>query len=426
MGYALFRLGQPAEAIGWYRKAIDLAPDLASPYEGMGAAQMALRNWNAAEASYKFAAARDPNNPAIWQALGDAAGEQDKASEAIADYRKAQEQGASNAALYRSLGWQLSKTGRYAEAEQALLEATRLDPRDANALVSLGAVLERQGRTAEAKRAWQRAVEADPDGPSAAMARQNLAAFERPVVAPAASGATPLAAPAAAPATPVPVASEPAAPPSASKLVPPPGSTAGDRPKATVAIGDFQVKAATAGQYVGDGLREMLVTALFGNGNFIVVERMDLKGLAAEQALSRSRLARPDGALPEGQMDIAEIMVYGAVTEFEPETRGGGLTLGMPNVPMTLGLQGKSAHMAVDVRVVDVATGRVLATTRIVGEAHSVGATIGANISARGVTMPATLGAYANTPMEQAIRETIEKATAYVVTSTPPQYFRHR
>ena len=124
-------------------------------------------------------------------------------------------------------------------------------------------------------------------------------------------------------------------------------------------------------------------------------------------------------------MDVADVMVYGAVTEFEPEVRGGGLSLGMPNVPLTLGMQSKSAHMAIDVRLVDVASGRVLATGRVVGEASSTQATLGANISARGVTMPATLGGFQNTPMEQAIRECIEKATAYVVGSTPPSYFHH-
>jgi curli biogenesis system outer membrane secretion channel CsgG len=195
--------------------------------------------------------------------------------------------------------------------------------------------------------------------------------------------------------------------------------------KAAIAIGDFQVKAANAGQYVGDGLREMLLTALHGSGRFVVVERMDVKGLAAEQALSRSRMARPGDSVPEGQMDVADVMVYGAVTEFEPEVRGGGLSIGMPNVPLTLGMQAKSAHMAIDIRLVDVATGRVLATGRVAGAAQSTQATIGANLRTRGFNMPATLGGFSNTPMEQAIRECIEKATGYIVQSMPTAYFHH-
>jgi hypothetical protein len=67
----------------------------------------------------------------------------------------------------------------------------------------------------------------------------------------------------------------------------------------------------------------------------------------------------------------------------------------------------------------------VLATGRVVGEARAMQATLGANIKARGVTMPATLGTFQNTPMEQAIRECIEKAAAYVVGNAPPSYFHH-
>jgi curli biogenesis system outer membrane secretion channel CsgG len=221
-----------------------------------------------------------------------------------------------------------------------------------------------------------------------------------------------------------PVAARAEALPPADRL-PQPGLQQGGAPKAAIIVGDFQVRAANAGQQIGDGLREMLVTALHNSGRFVVVERMDLRGLAAEQALSRSRMARPGDSIPEGQMEIADVAMYGAVTEFEPEVRGGGLAVGMGNIPLTLGVQTKSAHMAIDVRLVDVASGRILATGRVAGEARAAAATIGANISARGVNMPATLTSFQNTPMEQAIRECIEKATAYAAGNTSPAYFHH-
>jgi hypothetical protein len=68
----------------------------------------------------------------------------------------------------------------------------------------------------------------------------------------------------------------------------------------------------------------------------------------------------------------------------------------------------------------------VLATSRLAGEARSTQVSVGTTISARGTNFPATLGGFQNTPMEQAIRDCIEKATTYVATSTPPPYFRHR
>lgn len=459
LGYCHGRLGDHGAAIAAYQRAADLAPEAASAYAGAAASYAAQRNWPKAEEFYRLAVSRDPGDRASWQALGDAAAEQGKSTAAIAAYRKAQELGPASVELLRSLGWQLYREQRHAEAETVLRDANRMRPTDVAVLLTLGSVEEKLGKTAEATQAWQRAADLDPTGTNGAIARQNLAALAA-ATAPAAT--PPQAAPATAPSTAPVEHGRPGTPPARATEAPaeygrsgtppatastapaeygppgtPPRAAAPDvRPvppssvprgplKAAIAVGDFQVKAANAGQYIGDGLREMLLTALHGSGRYVVVERMDIKGLAAEQALSRSRMARPGQAIPEGQMDVAEVMVYGAVTEFVPEVRGGGLSIGLPNVPITLGMQGKSAHMALDVRLVDVASGRVLATGRVIGEAHSTQATVGANISVRGATMPATLGGFQNTPMEQAIRECIEKATAYVAGNTPPAYFRH-
>jgi curli biogenesis system outer membrane secretion channel CsgG len=196
--------------------------------------------------------------------------------------------------------------------------------------------------------------------------------------------------------------------------------------KALVSIGDFQVKAATANQSIGDGLREMLVTALYNSGSYAVVERMDLQGLAAEQALSRSRMARQGSAVPEQRMDVADIIVYGAVTEFEGEAKGSAAQVGVPSLPLTFGRDAKTAHMAIDVRVVDVASGRILGAQRIAGDAKSSQTRIGAEPTARGVGIPVGLGMFQNTPMEYAIRSCVEKAVAYVSATVPSTYFRHR
>jgi curli biogenesis system outer membrane secretion channel CsgG len=205
----------------------------------------------------------------------------------------------------------------------------------------------------------------------------------------------------------------------------PPTAAPAEPGKAAVAVGDFQVKAANAAQFIGDGLREMLLTSLLNNGRVIVLERMDIMGLAAEQALSRSRMARPGEAIPEGRMDAAEILVNGAVTEFEAEAKGSGMEIAIPKLPLSLGSQTKSAHMAIDVRVIAVATGRVLFAQRIVGEAAAGQTTLGATVSAGGTKIPTSLGSYHNTPMEAAIRDCIAKATDSVVNNIPKEYFRH-
>ncbi len=438
IGYSLSRLGKHAEAIDAYQKAIGLAPNWPPPYFGIATAELrcgtgrgppSITGWWSTANLRIQRRGRHSVTPRVSRA---------KRRMRLPPIAERWRHGAPNATLYRSLGWQLYRDGRMPDAERALVEANRLNPRDVSTLVSLGVVAEKLGKLSEAKQAWQRASELDPAGATGSIARQNLAALATqapPAIPPRrCSWVRPwnARAPNRNPRRgrrPPPrhrrCRSAPAAGTPTARPAPPSGAQAG-RLKVAIAVGDFQVKAANAGQYIGDGLREMLVTALHGNGNFIVLERMDLKGLAAEQALSRSRMARPGEALPEGQMDVAEIMVYGAVTEFEPEARGGGLNVGLGNIPLTLGVQSKAAHMAIDMRVVDVASGRVLATGRVSGEAQSAQASIGANISARGTSIPVTLGGFQNTPMEQAIRECIGGATAYVVNNTPPQYFRHR
>jgi curli biogenesis system outer membrane secretion channel CsgG len=211
-------------------------------------------------------------------------------------------------------------------------------------------------------------------------------------------------------------------------------------PKANIAVGDFTVKARGANQYIGDGLREMLETALFESLRFNVLDRLDTKGLTAEQMLSYSKMARKDSKKLGRQMEVAELMIYGTVTEFEAEASGAGLKADLPGTWDSATVQtasgsvkGKKAHMAIDIRVVDSASGRLVAARRIAGSAASGMATFGANIEGtissdsikHKIQTPLSLGVYKNTPMELAIRDCIYRAVIYSCDAVPPKYYRH-
>jgi curli biogenesis system outer membrane secretion channel CsgG len=196
-------------------------------------------------------------------------------------------------------------------------------------------------------------------------------------------------------------------------------------PRANIAIGDFSVKARGATVYIGDGLREMLATALFESLRFNVLDRLDPKGLTAEQMLSYSKMARPDSKKLGRQMDVAEIVIYGTVTEFEAEARGVGVKADMPGAPVSASAKAKDAHMAIDIRVVDTASGRLVAARRIAGSALSGKAVVGTKLGGGKTEMPISLGAYKNTPMELAIRDCIYRAVIYSCNALPQQYFRH-
>ena len=203
------------------------------------------------------------------------------------------------------------------------------------------------------------------------------------------------------------------------------GAGRADGLKAMVAVGGFEVKAAGASEAIGDGLREMLITALHQSGYFVLVERAELRGLKVEQDLSRSG-ATPAGAAASPGMDIADIMVFGAVTEFEPAAGGSSFMSPMMGLPLAVGAQIKWSQMALDVRVVDVRTARVLGAQRIPGMARSAQGTIAGALPIGPVSVPAGLSVYRNTPMEWAVRDCLRKSTYFVINSIDEDYFRHR
>jgi len=173
------------------------------------------------------------------------------------------------------------------------------------------------------------------------------------------------------------------------------------------------------------GGREMLISALHQSGYFIVVERADLRGLMLEQDPLRSA-ATPAGAAVSPSMDIADIMIFGAVTEFEPAAGGSSFMTPMMGMPLAIGAQIKWSQIALDVRVVDVRTARVLGAQRIPGMARSAQGTIAGALPVGPVSIPASLSAYRNTPMEWAVRDCLRKTAYFVVNSIDEDYYRHR
>ncbi|MCZ6506453.1 MAG: SH3 domain-containing protein, partial [Acidobacteria bacterium] len=78
-----------------------------------------------------------------------------------------------------------------------------------------------------------------------------------------------------------------------------------------------------------------------------------------------------------------------------------------------------------DLRLVDTRTSRVLAATSVEGEATDVnigGALLGAT---GGSALAGSLSGWQNTPIEKALRVTINHAVDFIVSKTPPVYYRY-
>ena len=201
-------------------------------------------------------------------------------------------------------------------------------------------------------------------------------------------------------------------------------------PKARVAVGDFEVKAAKATGEIGSGLREMLVTALVNSKRFSVVERQALEAVMKEQELSVSGAADEAAKIERGKIKTADLIITAAVTEFEPQASGGragvggGGGVGSGVLGALLGGSLNKAHLALDIRLIDTSTSEILAATRVQGQASDIGGAIMAGFLG-GWGLGTGLSAYANTPMEKAIRTCIIEAVKYLSSTTPANYYKY-
>ena len=202
-------------------------------------------------------------------------------------------------------------------------------------------------------------------------------------------------------------------------------------PKARIAVARFENKTANARRWyspaIGDGMADMLTTALVNSGRYIVLERESLDTVLSEQDLGASGRIREDTAAAIGEIEGAELLVVAAVTEFDGNsggTRAGGGGIGGQIFGAIAG-GSRKAHMAIDLRVVDSTTSRILAATSVEGEAQDFdigGALAGYTGS---VGLGGSLSTWENTPREKALRQVIGAAVDYVISVTPPAMLRY-
>ncbi|GAX87066.1 conserved hypothetical protein [Lebetimonas natsushimae] len=195
-------------------------------------------------------------------------------------------------------------------------------------------------------------------------------------------------------------------------------------PKARIAVASFKCKAAKCNGEIGTGIADMLTTALFNSGRFIVLERGEgLEAIEKEYNLGTVRNR------PTKNLEGADILVVGAITAFEPKAGGigaGGIVI-PSGVPFIGGIKfGKNeAYIAADIRLIDTRTGRIINATRVEGQASkwNIGGLGGAYT--RGAILGGGLSVYKNTPMEKAIRVMIDNAVKAISKLVPDNYYRY-
>jgi curli biogenesis system outer membrane secretion channel CsgG len=212
-----------------------------------------------------------------------------------------------------------------------------------------------------------------------------------------------------------------------------------DGPRARIAVAAFEDKTAKGGGEIGSGMATMLTTALVNSNRFLVLERDALDEVLREQDLGASGRVRAETAAPAGEIEGAELLAIGAVTAFEPESLGvGGGFLGLgtligtailheanSNIPVATATYLES-HIAIDVRLVDAATSRVLFTTSVEARGYNWGGGVIAEVGGGRSRLPLAFGGFQKTATEAAVRKAVDLAAADLARRTPAEYFRHR
>jgi len=191
-------------------------------------------------------------------------------------------------------------------------------------------------------------------------------------------------------------------------------------PKARITVSKFVDKSAKGYYDIGEGMTDMLTTALFNTNRFIVLERGELGEVLREQDLAASGRIKQGTEAPTGEIEGAELLVVGAITEFEPNAGGvgGGLLTGVFGAGIGLNV----AHIAIDLRIIDAKTSRILSAQTVEGRAQDVGGLAGIAV---GGPLAVGFGAFAKTPMEKAIRVCLQTAVNYIAQQTPAQFYRY-
>jgi len=181
------------------------------------------------------------------------------------------------------------------------------------------------------------------------------------------------------------------------------------------------------GDPIGEGMVEQLTTALAQTGAFIVLERQAIQDIIKEQDFGASGRVRQDTAATIGEIEGADFLIYGAVTEYKASqasaqagvgTRATGGSIAQNALWMlakqAVGAAFNQDHVAIDIRLVDARTGRIINATSIEGKPRELDGFFGGMF---GNTLVGLSGSY-STPLQKAVRACMIKAVNWIAQNT--------
>lgn len=183
--------------------------------------------------------------------------------------------------------------------------------------------------------------------------------------------------------------------------------------KKTAAVDVFGGAELTAGLVAADGLTALLTDVLIQDGRFVVVERAALTSIQTEQQLGQTGATTAETAAQSNRMIGARYLIKGAITKYNPNAGGGGLSIGgVGGGLLGAGARSKTATVTISLRLIDTTTGQVVSTVNATGSASSQGVDAGL-VNKKGATLG--LNGFRETALGKACEDAIRKAVEKIV-----------
>ncbi len=189
---------------------------------------------------------------------------------------------------------------------------------------------------------------------------------------------------------------------------------------------------------VAGGIRDMMINALFNSRRFIVLERQNIEKIDWEQEFSNSADAGKETSIPIGQIEGAELLLIGSLNTLEAKQSGGnlgGVVSSLISQMMYIGtpyaeeitsadVSWDNVKTAMEIRLVDARTSRVVAATTVEGKATSMGFWASkTKYTYNAGALPVGFSMYQNTPVEDAFRKMVDATVEFLISKTPERYY---
>ena len=156
LGVALLGLGRPDEALAHLERAVELAPSDGASHYALGVLQGRLSNLEEAARHFELAIEADPANHRAHYNLGAIRGKQGREDDALASTRRALEVEPDYWQARRTLAAQLHSAGDLPAAIEEYRRALALEPDDDRSVYGLGLALAASGELTQAREQYER------------------------------------------------------------------------------------------------------------------------------------------------------------------------------------------------------------------------------------------------------------------------------